>query len=79
MVNDWTAAKECLRAFNKHLSMRSIYFINICLLASHKLYGNESGFITESLYSVSHNLTLFLPLPSIQHYYSKLFKRVVFL
>lgn len=59
MVNDWTAAKECLHDFKKTLINEFHQNLKIGLSASHKLYRNTLGFINESLYSVSHNRILF--------------------
>lgn len=59
MVNDWTAAKECLHDFKKTLINEFHQNFKICLPASHKLCCNTSGFIYECLYSVSHNRILF--------------------
>ncbi len=72
MVNDWTAAKECLHDFKEMLINEFHQNFKICLSASHKLSRNTSGFINESLYSVPHNWILFSVVFSIiKHYYVK--------
>ncbi len=72
MVNDWTAAKECLHDFKEMVINEFHQNFKICLSASHKLFRNTSGFINESLYSgSSQSNTFFCHFSIIKHYYVK--------